>query len=366
MTIFGWDCSNWDYDRGPVDVAAAVRDGISFVTAKATEGATFTDASYARTAAKARGVAPLFGAYHVLHPNSYSAISRQVDHFLSVLDGQSPWWRSGPFLVQLDCERWSADDFPQRADIAAWCDGFVARTGNTWYPIVYASHGQYGDGLGGLNRPLWNANYGNDPVAHYRQAYPGDNAPGWAPYSGQTPVLLQYGSQLTIGSQPGCDANAFRGSLDSLIRLCGAKYGLNGDDMPSPIVASVPPGFSYAVDAAGGISALPGTDTSRLVLGIPAGQLAGLPWGAQFMSVTSDTLGRGPVRLRVAIHNGQGWTIDEKVTVPSGGRRDVPLPAPGSPSAYTVSICRVRQSDTDDSADQPVSVLVELGLRGTT
>jgi GH25 family lysozyme M1 (1,4-beta-N-acetylmuramidase) len=346
-----------------VDVAAAVRDGISFVTAKATEGATYTDPEYARTAGNARGVAPLFGAYHVLHPNSSSAIGSQVDHFLSVLDGQSPWWRKGPFIVQLDCERWSASDFPQRADIAAWCDQFAARTGNTWYPIVYASHGQYGGSLSGLNRPLWNANYGSDPSMHYREAYPGDSAAGWAAYSDQTPVLLQYGSNLTIGGQSGCDANAFRGSLDSLTRLVWSGSGANGEDMPSSIVASVPPGFSYTVNANGGLTELSGTDANRLVLAIPAASAAGLPWGGEYVSVTSDVLGRTQVRLRVAIYNGTGWSIDENVTVPSGGRHNLTLPAPGGPSAYTLSISRVRQSDSDDSAAQPVSVLVELGVR---
>jgi hypothetical protein len=33
------------------------------------------------------------------------------------------------------------------------------------------------------------------------------------------PTFLQYGSRLTIGSQPGCDANAFRGTLDQLRAL---------------------------------------------------------------------------------------------------------------------------------------------------
>jgi Glycosyl hydrolases family 25 len=365
MTIFGWDASNWDYGRGPVDVAAAVRDGISFVTAKATEGTSFTDPGYSRTAARARGVAPLSGAYHVLHPAGISSISGQVSHFLSVLDGQSPWWRGGPFIVQLDCERWAADDFPQRADIAAWCDQFTARTGNLWTPIVYASHGQYGDSLSGLNRPLWNANYGNDPVAHYRAAYPGDNAPGWAPYSGRTPILLQYGSQLTIGGQSGCDANAFRGPLSNLVALAyrGAATAQNGEDMPAAFHASVPAGFSFTLDAAGHVVEIPGTDTNRLVLGLPASVKESMPWGTELLTVTSDVFGRTPVRLRVAIHNGFGWGVYDNVIVPSGGRRDLPLPAPYNGAAYTVSIGRVRQSPDDDSAAQPVAVLAELGVR---
>ncbi|OLB77656.1 MAG: hypothetical protein AUI14_15410 [Actinobacteria bacterium 13_2_20CM_2_71_6] len=200
-------------------MAAALGDGISFVTAKASEGVTYTDPFYGRTAAKARGVAPLFGAYHVLHPNNISSISGQVTHFLNVINAQSPWWREGAFIIQLDCERWSANDFPQRGDIASWCNQFVDRTGGGWVPIVYASAGQYGNSLGGLGRPLWNANYGNDPAVNYRQAYPGDGSSRWAPYSGRTPDLLQYGSRTIIDGQGNCDANAYRGSLGELIAL---------------------------------------------------------------------------------------------------------------------------------------------------
>jgi GH25 family lysozyme M1 (1,4-beta-N-acetylmuramidase) len=355
MTIFGWDCSNWDYDRGPVDVAAAVRDGISFVTAKATEGATFTDASYARTAVKAHGVVPLFGAYHVLHPNSYSTISRQVDHYLSVLDGQSPWWRSGPFLVQLDCERWSADDFPQRADIAAWCDTFVARTGNAWYPIVYASHGQYGDALTGLNRPLWNANYGNDPVAHYGGAYPGDNAPGWAPYSGQTPVLLQYGSQLTIGSQPGCDANAFRGTLGQLRAMAGGPGTPTHETEVLMITGLVPAGFGIdetGAPVAGGLFV-------PLTFEDVASSAGLLPHRPAVLSLATDFLDPGAtVTMRVAFGDGGGqWTV-EKATLTSGAPRAWLTVPTGSKQA---SIVRWKTTAGDTTGQHPVAWTLAYG-----
>jgi hypothetical protein len=375
MTIFGWDASAWDYDRGLVDVAAAARDGISFITAKATEGVTFTDPRYARTAAKAHGVVPLFGAYHVLHPARISPISAQVDHYLAVLDARSPWWRSGPFLIQLDCERWAASDFPDLGDIRAWCDVFTARTGGRWTPVVYASRGQYGDSLTGLGRPLWNANYGGDPTVHYRSGYPGDSSPRWAAYSGAVPAILQYGSLLAVGTQPGCDANAYRGSLAQLRALAGGpgsnttntptESGSLEDEMPAPITASVPAGFAFTVDpATGKVTEVPGTDQCRLVLAVPAGARAGLPWGGEYLSFTCDLMGRGPVRLRVAIHDGAGWAhIDDHVVVPSGGRVSVPIPPPANGTAYTIAVGRVRQSEHDDSVAQPVGVLVELGVR---
>lgn len=228
--IFGWDCSAWDYDRGPVDLAAAVADGISFVTAKATEGRSFVDRRYATTAAKARATSVLFGAYHVLHPARISPISDQVNHHLLVLNVQSPWWRTGPWLVQLDCERWAANDFPDAGDIKTWCDLFQARTGGRHQPIVYASRGQYGDSLAGIDCPLWNADYGSNPAVHYRPRYAGDTWRGWTAYSGRTPLIGQYGSKLTIGSQPGCDVNAFRGTLDQLRALITGGTDVNLTD----------------------------------------------------------------------------------------------------------------------------------------
>jgi hypothetical protein len=135
-----------------------------------------------------------------------------------VLRSASPWWQSGPFIVQLDCEQWPTD-FPGPADISAWCARFVAVTGGTHRPIVYASRGQYGNRLGGVGYPLWNAAYPSGASGNFRSLYPGDKASNWAAYSGHTPVIWQYSDTATIGSQTACDANAFRGTLADLNAL---------------------------------------------------------------------------------------------------------------------------------------------------
>jgi GH25 family lysozyme M1 (1,4-beta-N-acetylmuramidase) len=223
MTVFGWDASHYDWGRGPMNVASAVNAGVSFMTHKATEGTSYTDTQYDNAAARARGVVPLFGAYHVLHSGS---VNTQVDHFLSMLSSASPWWQDGPFLVQLDCERWPTD-FPSASAIRAWCDRFVAVTGGTHRPIVYASAGQYGNSLAGVDYPLWNARYPSSRAASFRSLYPGDAGSGWAAYSGQVPAIWQYTSSATIGSQPTCDANAYRGTLAELRALTLMK----GPDM---------------------------------------------------------------------------------------------------------------------------------------
>jgi GH25 family lysozyme M1 (1,4-beta-N-acetylmuramidase) len=216
VTIFGWDASHYDWDRGPMDIAAAVRDGIAFMTHKATEGTTLRDNRYDDFAGRARGVVPLTGAYSVNHRGDQRP---QVDYFLRYLDEVSPWWRDGPFIVQLDAERWSYAAEPTPTEVRAWCDYFVQRTGGRWQPIVYGPRWVYGDTLRGLPYRLWQSDYGSDPAVHYRTAYPGDGSSRWAAYSGQIPTILQYGSRTRIGSQNTCDANAFRGTLDQLRAL---------------------------------------------------------------------------------------------------------------------------------------------------
>jgi GH25 family lysozyme M1 (1,4-beta-N-acetylmuramidase) len=376
--IYGWDTSAWDYDRGAVDLAAAVRDGISFVTAKATEGTRFVDPCYARTARKALGVVPLFGAYHVLHPATVSPLRAQVEHYIAVLDSQSPWWRSGPFIVQLDCERWAAADFPQRADIAAWCQLFEARTGSQWRPLIYASAGQYRDTLAGLNRPLWNANYGHNRAIAYRAGDVGDSWPGWVRYSGTVAVIGQYGSELTIAGQQQCDANVSRLTVTQLRALAGGPGRTPAttpteEPVPAAISDRIPAGFAFELNAADGKVHLV-DETKLLVLNLPAGGQAGIGWGEIEVSLTADLLGTPSPRIRAAIHDGRGWAVDDNVALLSGQRHNLgpggQLPAPATPTAYTVSLGRVRQSpaaadgtETDQTGLIPVAVLAELGAR---
>lgn len=229
MTIFGWDGSHYDWERGPMDLAAAVRDGIQFFTHKATEGSSYADPQFAFAMARAHNAGmPLIGAYCVNHQGDQTA---QVDKFIRVLDNGAPFWRTEPFIIQLDCERWSNKDGvyayePSLDEIHAWCDTFVQRTGGRLIPVVYAPRWVYGDTLRGLRYPLWASDYGSNPTVGYRQAYPGNTSTRWAAYSRITPAILQFGSRTTIGAQGICDANAFRGTLDQLRALIST-----GDDM---------------------------------------------------------------------------------------------------------------------------------------
>jgi GH25 family lysozyme M1 (1,4-beta-N-acetylmuramidase) len=217
VTIFGWDASNHDWGRGDVDVAAARSAGISFMTHKIGEGGGYVDPRFSQFygRAKVAGI-PLLGAYYVNHPGNQTM---QADHFLSLLDRQAPGWRNGPFILQVDAEKF---EYMQRAPNLAEIKAFVARLKErapNYTPVVYAPKWLYGDKLKGLGSPLWSSHYGNNPVSPFKNVYPGDNGAGWGTYSGVIPAIWQYGSRLVIGKQHACDANAFRGSLTDLIKL---------------------------------------------------------------------------------------------------------------------------------------------------
>lgn len=218
----GIDASDFDWARGPMDLVAAARDGIQLFTHKATESTGITHVHYREALERARAAGiELLGAYHVVRSTDVAA---QVRHFLGYLDSETPWWARHPgFFLQVDLELWDYDHVSAAtgkafvAELRRWTDKTV---------ILYASRGQYGDSLDGIPVPLWNANYGSNAAGPYRGLYPGDASSRWAPYSGRAPMILQFGSKATIGTQPGCDINAFRGTYDQLKEL------IQGGDMP--------------------------------------------------------------------------------------------------------------------------------------
>ena len=216
MTLFGWDSSDFDWARGSMDLAAAKADGLTWFTHKATEATNTKHIHLADALDRARAAGFEFlGAYHVVR--SSPSVNEQMAYFLRYLDQAVPWWRAFPgFMLQVDLELWSYDQVSAATGMAF---ASALQAAQPKRVLTYASRGMYGNSLAGLGTPLWNAAYGSNPVAHYPDAYPGDKGAGWMPYSGQAPVMWQYGSQTTIGTQPGCDANAFRGTLVDLRHL---------------------------------------------------------------------------------------------------------------------------------------------------
>jgi hypothetical protein len=218
VTIYGWDASDFDWERGPMDLGAARRSGISFFTHKATEATSTRHVHYgeALNRAKAAGV-PFLGAYHVVR--SSPSIASQVAYLLDYVNAATPWWKTFPgFFWQVDLEIWGYDQVPASAGVAFAAE-LARQTGRGLF--LYASRGQYGDSLGGSSA-LWNASYGGNAAGNFKSIYPGDSSGGWSKYSGRVPDILQYGSRAIIGSQSTCDANAFRGTESDFARRIGA------------------------------------------------------------------------------------------------------------------------------------------------
>lgn len=238
MTTFLWDASNYD---DPI----TVRDGIDGYTHKIAEGHHFyTDMEYKTSLNNALSLGiPVLGAYFVNHPGT---VDDQVDWFVQLLDQNTPWWRSHPcFVLQIDAEQFSyMPSAPTLAEIQAFGDRLVnVHKVDPAKILAYAPQWLYGNGLTGLRYRLWASAYGSNPAVHYPDAYPGDNSTRWQSYSGQSPLLLQYGSNTTIGNQTTCDANGYRGSLAQLMAdLKGGMGFVQGDEDMTAILMHDPAG----------------------------------------------------------------------------------------------------------------------------
>ena len=227
MPIFGFDMSHYDAPA----LGSAISEGISFVTHKA--GGDADDPELGAWWSGVRGLDParvLLGAYWVVRPGW--AGSRATE-FVNRLDAVCPGWLDRPFLLQLDCEKWNGDasTVPSKTDIKTFCDRLV-QLAPKLRPVVYAPKWVYGDSLTGLGYPLWASSYVTG-AGGFKALYPGDGSSKWAPYSGQTPAILQYSSSAVIGGQSTSDANAYRGTLAQLQALVapGWETDVTPDDV---------------------------------------------------------------------------------------------------------------------------------------
>jgi hypothetical protein len=226
MTVFGWDASDYDFNRGSMDLVAARNAGVSFFTYKATESTSVKHVHYgdALNRAKAAGI-EFVGAYIV--PRSGPSVVAQVDYFLAYVNSATPWWTSYPgFFFQVDTEKWSYDAVSAQrgADV---CAEIRRRTGRR--VVHYAPQWAYGNSIPQPDA-LWSSNYGNNAVGSLAGQYPGDNSSRWVAYSGRTPTFLQFGSKIIIGSQHTCDGNAFRGTIADLRMFITGSAGPAGGD----------------------------------------------------------------------------------------------------------------------------------------
>jgi GH25 family lysozyme M1 (1,4-beta-N-acetylmuramidase) len=158
----GLDVSVW---QGSIDWLQVAGDGNTFLFAKATEGTTITDVTYAINRAGAGGVGLQLGAYHFARPGgsgeaglTASAIA-QADHFVDVAQP-----KGGDLPPALDLE--TKGGLSAAALVTwsqAWLDEIVARTG--LHAVVYASPNFWKTSLGdtpvvaGAGHRLWIAHW---------------------------------------------------------------------------------------------------------------------------------------------------------------------------------------------------------------
>lgn len=230
MTTYGWDASHYDGVLTLADLQRAFKSGVQFFTHKLGEGLGGEDATQGTALAAARDAGfTVLGGYWFCHGED-SPVA-EADACLAMATKNEPWWKDFPgWFWQIDAETESGHTKPTRA----WIDSFAARLRATTKKavITYASAGQYGNTLAGLSTKLWNAHYGSNPVGSPITCYldqGGDKSAGWGTYSGQIPVLLQFGSNVTIAGKTTCDANAFRGTIDQLLALITGESGGGGD-----------------------------------------------------------------------------------------------------------------------------------------
>lgn len=210
---WAWDTSNYDYQRGGVNVGLAVQQGVKGMTAKASEGTSYRDPYWAVTAGKMRASGlTWWGPYHVLYPASMSSIAAQVQQLVSILDATVPGWRTDVrFVPQLDAEKF---DYMTRPPSVAECNEFrarfiAARGGGD--VLGYLPPWLYGGAATGYAGPLWSSSYvaGSGSLA---ALYPGDGGAGLRPYvtGGKAPELWQFTSSATIANQAPSDGNVTR------------------------------------------------------------------------------------------------------------------------------------------------------------
>jgi lysozyme len=154
-TLEGIDVSHYD---GTIDWAQVKASGRAFAVAKATEGTTYTDPTFAANWAAMPQHGIVRSAYHFFHSNDDP--TTQANFFLSVMGPLQP----GDLPPTLDLE---VTDNQPAATITAtaitWLDTVAAATGTK--PILYASpsfiSGTLGSPAGLENHAtLWVANWG--------------------------------------------------------------------------------------------------------------------------------------------------------------------------------------------------------------
>jgi lysozyme len=267
----GLDVSHW---QGPIDWLQVAGAGHTFVFAKATEGTTITDLTYAINRAGAQGVGMKLGAYHFGRPGGSTDAARtanaiaQADHFVDIAQTTG-----GDLPPVLDLE--TKGGLAQPALLTwtrAWLDEVTARTGVR--PLVYTSPSFWKTALAdspaiaGTGTKLW--------VAHWTA-----NA-----------------SPLVPGSNWGGTGWSFWQWTDCS-KVPGIAHCVDGDRVngASPLPFAIPP-LQRGAPTSVTPPAIVGTAQSGIQLaGVPGGWSGGKPVAFTYQWSTCDAAGAGCVAL---------------------------------------------------------------------
>ncbi|MHB8418384.1 MAG: GH25 family lysozyme [Myxococcales bacterium] len=278
-TLQGADVSSF---QGTIDWATVAGTGLTFSIAKATEGVTIQDSSFAGnwSGMKANGI--VRGAYHFFHSQDNGAT--QADDFLAQVSAAGGF-QPGDLPPFLD---WEATDTGTTnaqaiAGAQAFIDEIQTKTGLTTVIYTYPS---FWSGLGNPSQfgsyPLWYANY----------VSPCPDIPSpWTDWLfWQT---TSSGSVAGMNCSPSCDLDEFNGDLQQL-----QSIAVGGD---GGIVINPPDGGTSGPDAG---AALPATVLPQLS-GNDAVTLVN--WPDQHVSVFAKSPAGAILRSDTS-GTGDGWS----------------------------------------------------------
>lgn len=199
--IEGVDVSNW---QGAIDFTKVKAAGKQFVFAKASEGTTWTDASYARNKANAIAAGLQFGAYHFARPGSAAGDAvREADHFIAVMD-----LKHGMLRPVIDLE---ASGGLRVTALQSWVRSFLGRIYSRLgvRAMIYTTASFWASNMGSTT---WFARNGYTVlwVAHWKVTAASLPASQWA---GNGWTLWQYSACGSVAGIRGCvDLDRFKGS----------------------------------------------------------------------------------------------------------------------------------------------------------
>lgn len=209
--LFGVDLSNNNWGgRAPAAIVPILNriigEGFTFIEHKVSQGNYFVDRYWPTVLAWGRRTGNIVVGYHYVTTNP---AQQQLDTYLSNVGD-----RTVPCMLDFEADGGGIANF-----WAVW-DTFAAAGVNM--RLSYIPH-WYWQQIGSPDLSDVVGLIASDYVAGTGFAstlYPGSGWPGWRPYGGATPVILQFTDAAEVAGLV-CDADAFRGTKAALRRTLG-------------------------------------------------------------------------------------------------------------------------------------------------